>query len=70
MSLTMRQRLLHPARKSEMMLVYTAKAGFDWLSVAARRGNVAAQNKLAHLYINGIGTQADSIEAFNARRFV
>lgn len=39
------------------------KAGFTWLRLAAVRGNVAAQNKLAHLYINAIGTSADPIEA-------
>ncbi|MDI7860545.1 sel1 repeat family protein [Rhizobiaceae bacterium n13] len=39
------------------------KAGFNWLKVAALRGNVAAQNKLAHLYVNAIGTAADPIEA-------
>jgi TPR repeat protein len=39
------------------------KAGFDWLKVAAEGGNVAAQNRLAKLYLNGIGTNADKIEA-------
>jgi len=39
------------------------KAGFDWLKVAAEGGNVAAQNRLAKLYMNGIGTKADKIEA-------
>jgi TPR repeat protein len=39
------------------------KAGFDWLKVAAEGGNVAAQNRLAKLYLNGIGTAADKIEA-------
>jgi TPR repeat protein len=39
------------------------KAGFDWLKIAAERGNVAAQNRLAKLYLNGIGTEADKIEA-------
>ncbi|MBN9033101.1 MAG: enhanced entry protein [Rhizobiales bacterium 63-7] len=37
--------------------------GFNWLQVAAKRGNVVAQNKLAHLYINAIGTKPDPIEA-------
>ena len=40
-----------------------AKAGFNWLRVAANRGNVVAQNKLAHLYINAVGTGPDPIEA-------
>jgi TPR repeat protein len=39
------------------------KAGFDWLKVAAEGGNVAAQNRLAKLYLNGIGVKADKIEA-------
>lgn len=39
------------------------KAGFDWLKVAAEGGNVAAQNRLAKLYLNGIGAKADKIEA-------
>jgi TPR repeat protein len=39
------------------------KAGFDWLKVAAEGGNVAAQNRVAKLYLNGIGTNADKIEA-------
>jgi TPR repeat protein len=37
--------------------------GFEWLKFAANRGNVVAQNKLAHLYINAIGTKPDPIEA-------
>jgi TPR repeat protein len=31
--------------------------------IAAHRGNVAAQNKLAHLYINALGTRPNPIEA-------
>lgn len=37
--------------------------GFRWLSVAANRGNVIGQNRLAHLYINALGTSQDPIEA-------
>jgi len=37
--------------------------GFKWMKVAAYRGNVVAQNKLAHLYINALGTPQDPIEA-------
>lgn len=37
--------------------------GFQWLSVAANRGNVVAQNRLAHLYINALGTRPDPVEA-------
>jgi len=37
--------------------------GFLWLKLAANRGNVAAQNKLAHLYIYALGTKPDPIEA-------
>ena len=33
-----------------------AKAGFDWLRRAALDGNVAAQNRVAKLYMQGIGT--------------
>ena len=38
-------------------------AGFEWMSLAALKGNVIAQNKLAHLYINGIGTEGDPVQA-------
>lgn len=38
-------------------------AGFNWLRVAANRGNIVAQNKLSHLFINAIGTKPDAIEA-------
>jgi TPR repeat protein len=38
-------------------------AGFNWMRIAAYRGNVVAQNKLAHLYINAIGTKQDPVEA-------
>ena len=37
--------------------------GFEWLRIAAHRGNVVAQNKLAHLYINALGTRPDPVEA-------
>ncbi len=37
--------------------------GFQWLKIAANDGNVVAQNKLAHLYINALGTKPDPIEA-------
>lgn len=37
--------------------------GFEWMRIAALRGNVVAQNKLAHLYINALGTRPDPIEA-------
>jgi TPR repeat protein len=33
------------------------------MRLAARQGHVVAQNKLAHLYINAIGTRPDPIEA-------
>ena len=41
----------------------TMKAGFGWMKRAARGGNVAAQNRLAKLYMDGIGIEPDSIEA-------
>ncbi|TDK39793.1 sel1 repeat family protein [Rhizobium deserti] len=37
--------------------------GFDWLRIAAHRGNVVAQNKLSHLYIDALGTRPDPVEA-------
>ncbi|TXH99035.1 MAG: sel1 repeat family protein [Rhizobium sp.] len=37
--------------------------GFNWMRLAAYRGNVVAQNKLAHLYINAIGTKQDPVAA-------
>lgn len=37
--------------------------GFKWMKVAALRGNVVAQNKLSHLYIQALGTKQDYIEA-------
>ena len=40
-----------------------AKAGFVWLKQAAEGGNVAAMNRLAKLYMNGIGTDPNSIDA-------
>jgi uncharacterized protein len=39
------------------------EAGFRWLSIAAKRGNVVAQNRLAHVYINALGTPPDPVEA-------
>lgn len=38
-------------------------AGFEWMNLAALKGNVIAQNKLAHLYIQAIGTRGKPIEA-------
>ena len=35
--------------------------GFRWLNGAAQRGNVVAQNKVAHLYIQALGTRPDPI---------
>lgn len=37
--------------------------GFRWMQIAANRGNVVAQNRLAHLYINAIGTRPDPVAA-------
>jgi hypothetical protein len=49
-----------------------AKAGFAWMRRAALGGNVAAQNRLGKLYMEGIGVDPDSIQAaawyFLARR--
>lgn len=49
-----------------------ATQGFAWLKRAAEGGNVAAMNRLAKLYMNGIGTDPNSIDAaawyFLARR--
>lgn len=39
------------------------EGGFNWLKIAANRGNVVAQNRLAHLYINALGTRPNPIEA-------
>jgi TPR repeat protein len=39
------------------------KDGFAWLKRAAEGGNIAAQNRLAKLYMNGIGTDPDSLAA-------
>ncbi len=39
------------------------EAGFGWMRRAANTGNVMAQNRLSHLYINAIGTRPDPIEA-------
>lgn len=41
-----------------------AKAkGFAWVLLAGNSNNVNAQGKLAELYLNGIGAEADKIEA-------
>jgi len=37
--------------------------GFRWMQVAATRGNVVAQNRMAVLHINAIGTSGDPVEA-------
>jgi TPR repeat protein len=37
--------------------------GFGWMLRAANSGNVVAQNKVAHLYINAIGTRPNPVEA-------
>lgn len=37
--------------------------GFKWLRIAANRGNVAAQNRLAHVYVAALGTRPDPVEA-------
>jgi TPR repeat protein len=39
------------------------RSGFAWLKRAAEGGNVAAQNRVAKLYMQGIGTDPDSIFA-------
>lgn len=39
------------------------KAGFSVLNGAALAGNVIAQNRVAHMYLNGIGVEASKIEA-------
>jgi TPR repeat protein len=39
------------------------EGGFHWLKRAAEGGNVAAENRLAKLYLNGIGTKSDKVEA-------
>jgi TPR repeat protein len=39
------------------------KSGFGWMNQAAEGGNVAAQNRLAKLYMEGIGTEPDLILA-------
>lgn len=48
------------------------RAGFGWIKRAADSGNVAAQNRLAKLYMGGIGTEPNAIDAaawyFLARR--
>ena len=37
------------------------KNGFNWLKRAAQGGNVAAQNRVAKLYIQGIGVEPDQV---------
>lgn len=37
--------------------------GFAWMKRAAEGGNVVAQNRLAHLYVNAIGIRPDPVEA-------
>ncbi|MCA1492414.1 tetratricopeptide repeat protein [Sinorhizobium alkalisoli] len=37
--------------------------GFAWMKRAAEGGNVVAQNRLSHLYVNAIGTRPDPVEA-------
>lgn len=37
--------------------------GFEWMRIAAQRGNVVAQNKLSHLYIDALGTRPNPVEA-------
>jgi len=37
--------------------------GFEWMRIAATRGNVVAQNKLSHLYIDALGTRPNPVEA-------
>lgn len=37
--------------------------GFKWLWIAANRGNVAAQNRLAHAYVEALGTRPDPVAA-------
>ncbi|HEV7255376.1 MAG TPA: tetratricopeptide repeat protein [Mesorhizobium sp.] len=48
------------------------RAGFAWLLRAALGGNVAAQARVAKLFMAGIGTEPDTVEAaawyFSARR--
>lgn len=39
------------------------EGGYRWLSIAAKRGNVVAQNRLAHVYINALGTAPNPVEA-------
>ena len=39
----------------------TARRGFDWLKRAALGGNVAAQNRVAKLYVQGIGVDPDQV---------
>ena len=40
-----------------------AKGGFGWLLRAAQGGNVASQNQVAKLYMQGIGVEPDTLSA-------
>ncbi|KRD51346.1 sel1 repeat family protein [Ensifer sp. ENS10] len=39
------------------------EVGFGWMRRAAEGGNVVAQNRLSHLYVNAIGTRPNPVEA-------
>lgn len=39
------------------------KAGFGWMKRAALGGNIIARNRLAKMYAQGVGTDADPVEA-------
>jgi TPR repeat protein len=41
------------------------KIGAQWLLLAARRGNVIAQNRVARIYAFGKGVTADPVEAMS-----
>jgi TPR repeat protein len=43
--------------------------GFRWMQVAANRGNVAAQNRMAVLHINAIGTAVIRLRRANGTFF-
>jgi TPR repeat protein len=45
------------------------EAGFRWMQVAAMRGNVVAQNRMAVLHINAIGTGATRSKRQNGTSF-
>ena len=38
-------------------------SAYEWFKTAALRGNVIAQNRLAHMYLRGIGTKQSAVEA-------